>query len=264
MTGSSTAERPAAAKRPLKVRLLGWLLLLVATVSGFVLPWFLTTLRPLLAVPIMVLASVVPVLFAMRMVRTRGATAFGAFALLFILPIVVVLLPMECDRVREMMRWERVDHGIRHVALACRMYANRNDGRLPPDLLTLVTSDLGSGTTSTSPSAPPQQKAAEVLLPRGMDYDEFLKLDRAERTVALERDPVFEYFGQGLREDAPTTGQIIILASREHMTNPRGSESGDDIDARRVLYADGRDGWIKRANWPAAWAKSEAARAQQK
>ena len=263
----NVAAQPVPAvvpERPLKMRVGGWIVVLGGTAVGVVLPWYLTTLRPALAVAIMVFASVIPIVVALRVIRSKSAKVFGALALVLVLPIVFVLLPMECDRMKEMLQWERVDHGIRRVVMACRLYANRNGGALPPDLVTLIMSDLGSGTTSTPPRAPAQEDAAAILLPRGMSYAAFLELNVAGRVRALEQDPVFDYFGGGVREDMGGEKGVIILASREYMTNPRGSESGEDVDARRVAYADWQTGWVKRADWDAAWAKSEAARGKSK
>jgi hypothetical protein len=141
------------------------------------------------------------------------------------------------------------------------MYANRHDRQFPPDLHTLLTTDLDAGTASTPPGPSTQEEAAAILLPRGISYDAFLKLDHAARVRALEQDPVFDYFGWGMGHGEPEGKDVIILASREYVTNPRGSESGEDVDAKRIAYANGQTGWIKRADWDVAWRKSQAARA---
>ena len=244
-------------------------ILLAGTVAGALLAWAKVRWSAVdgVASGLAVISVVIIMIVWAARARGVGAMRTGA-ACLFAVAVIAVtawigtagLVAVTVDRTRDgsggaaqanAPSFHQVAGAGRTLIMACHLYAAEHNGRLPPDLVSAILAD------PDLPGTDPTLR--DALVPADVDRARLTAMTAEERAHFAGGHAAFEYFGRDVHKDTPGSGVIIVIAGQDHVSNPR-DDTGVQTDARFVGYADGHGEWVPRANWPATWQRSEAAR----
>jgi prepilin-type processing-associated H-X9-DG protein len=138
----------------------------------------------------------------------------GIVATMFIALQISILLPA-LNRAREAGNRVKCASNLRQIALAAQMYANENQGNLPPDLPTLFK---GGNLQPDVLICPATNHVAASGTP----------------SFQLGKDLSYVYVGKGMRSDSPIDAVVAYEPPSDHTPGQTGVRSGGN-----VLFADG-------------------------